>query len=312
MCIIGIDLGGSFVKSALINEDGTLLYEVKIPSFANISRESVISQLIKSINKIRDFAIRYNYHINGIGIGTPGIVDETNRIVLGGAENIKGWEKLALAEIIESKTGLPTRLGNDANLMALGETLYGAGKGYSDMIFLTVGTGIGGAAVIAGRLFRGFANRGMELGHVPFIANGKSCSCGSKGCFEAYAFTQALINRFIQRKEETGTIYLKQEINGEYIVRLYEEGDAIALACFDEHCDYLGHGIAGFINIFSPQRVIIGGGLCEAGEFYIQKVREKAFRYSISECAANTEVVRAVLGNKAGCIGAASLFLKVE
>ena len=107
--------------------------------------------------------------IEGIGIGTPGIVDETNRIVLGGAENIKGWENLNLADRIEAETHLPVQMGNDANLMGLGETMYGAGQGARNVVFLTVGTGIGGAVVIDGKLFNGFANRGTELGHVPSL-----------------------------------------------------------------------------------------------------------------------------------------------
>lgn len=105
--------------------------------------------------------------VEGIGIGTPGIVDETNRIVLGGAENIKGWENLNLADRIEAETGLPVQMGNDANLMGLGETMYGAGQGAQNVVFLTVGTGIGGAVVIGGKLFNGFANRGTELGMCP-------------------------------------------------------------------------------------------------------------------------------------------------
>lgn len=135
--------------------------------------------MIKAINEVKAFATEQRYNIEGIGIGTPGIVDETNRIVLGGAENIKGWEKLHLADIIEKATGLPTLLGNDANLMGLGETMYGAGQGATHVVFLTVGTGIGGAVVIDGKLFNGFANRGTELGHVPLIANGEACACGS-------------------------------------------------------------------------------------------------------------------------------------
>ncbi len=123
--------------------------------------------------------------IEGIGIGTPGIVDETNRIVLGGAENIKGWENLNLADRIEAETHLPVQMGNDANLMGLGETMYGAGQGAQNVVFLTVGTGIGGAVVIGGKLFNGFANRGTELGHVPLIANGEPCACGSIGCLGA-------------------------------------------------------------------------------------------------------------------------------
>ena len=256
---------------------------------------------------MKNFAEAKGYTIAGIGIGTPGIVDCTNRIVLGGAENIQGWENLKLADRMEKESGLPTQLGNDANLMGLGETMYGAGNGATHVIFLTVGTGIGGAIVIDGKLFNGYANRGTELGHVPLIANGEPCACGSAGCLEHYASTAALVRRFSKRIAEAGISYPNEEINGELIVRLYKQGDKIAIESLEEHCDFLGHGIAGFINIFSPQRVVIGGGLSEAGDFYIQKVSEKALRYAIPDCAVNTEIMAASLGNKAGSIGAASL-----
>lgn len=177
------------------------------------------------------------------------------------------------------------------------------------MVFLTVGTGIGGAVIIDGKLFNGYANRGTELGHVPLIANGEPCACGSIGCLEHYASTAALVRRFSKRIAEAGISYPNEEINGELIVRLYKQGDKIAAESLNEHCDFLGHGIAGFINIFSPQRVVIGGGLSEAGDFYIQKVSVKALRYAIPDCAVNTEIMAASLGNKAGSIGAASLFL---
>ena len=249
--------------------------------------------------------------IEGIGIGTPGIVDETNRIVLGGAENIKGWENLNLADRIEAETHLPVQMGNDANLMGLGETMYGAGQGARNVVFLTVGTGIG-AVVIDGKLFNGFANRGTELGHVPLIANGEPCACGSIGCLEHYASTSALVRRFSKRAAETGRSFSGEEINGELIVRLYKEGDKLATECLDEHCDFLGHGIAGFINIFSPQRIVIGGGLSEAGDFYIQKVSERAHRYVMADCAVNTRIMAASLGNKAGSIGAASLVFSLN
>lgn len=305
--VIGIDLGGTSVKYALIDEEGNFLFEGKLPSYAEVSAEAVIGQLTKAIEEVTAFAAANGWCISGIGLGTPGIVDATGRIVLGGAENIKGWENLPLADRLESATGLSTRLANDANLMGLGETMYGAGRGATDVLFLTVGTGIGGAVIIDGKLFTGFGGRGTELGHVPLIANGEACACGSVGCLEHYASTTALVRRFTQRSTETGRTYAGEEINGELIVRLYKAGDALATECLDEHCDYLGHGIAGFINIFSPQRVVIGGGLSEAGSFYIDKLRERAQRYAIADCALNTEIMAAELGNKAGCMGAASL-----
>ena len=118
-----------------------------------------------------------------------------------------------------------------------------------------------------------------------------------------------MVHRFSQRIIDAGISYPNEEINGELIVRLYKQGDKIAQLSLEEHCDFLGHGIAGFINIFSPQKIVIGGGLSEAGDFYIQKVSEKALRYAIPDCAVNTEIMAASLGNKAGSIGAASLFL---
>jgi len=278
-----------------------------LPSKADISAEAVIGQLVTACKETMASAQQLGVTIEGIGIGTPGIVDETNRIVLGGAENIKGWENLNLADRIEAETHLPVQMGNDANLMGLGETMYGAGQGARNVVFLTVGTGIGGAVVIDGKLFNGFANRGTELGHVPLIANGEPCACGSIGCLEHYASTSALVRRFNKRAAEAGRSFSGEEINGELIVRLYKEGDKLATECLDEHCDFLGHGIAGFINIFSPQRIVIGGGLSEAGDFYIQKVSERAHRYVMADCAVNTRIMAASLGNKAGSIGAASL-----
>ena len=288
---IGIDLGGTSVKYALIDNEGVFYFQGKLPSKADVSAEAVIGQLVTAINEVKAFAQEKDYKIDGIGIGTPGIVDCTNRIVLGGAENINGWENIHLADRIETETGLPALLGNDAR----------------NVVFLTVGTGIGGAVVIDGKLFNGYANRGTELGHVPLIANGEPCACGSVGCLEHYASTSALVRRFSQRIIDAGISYPDEEINGELIVRLYKQGDPIAKISLEEHCDFLGHGIAGFINIFSPQKIVIGGGLSEAGDFYIQKVSEKARSYAIPDCAVNTQIIAAALGNKAGSIGAASL-----
>ena len=305
---IGIDLGGTSVKYALIDNNGVFHFQEKLPSNADVSAEAVIGQLIKAVNEVKNFADAKGYTIAGIGIGTPGIVDCTNRIVLGGAENIQGWENLKLADRMEKESGLPTQLGNDANLMGLGETMYGAGNGATHVIFLTVGTGIGGAIVIDGKLFNGYANRGTELGHVPLIANGEPCACGSAGCLEHYASTAALVRRFSKRIAEAGISYPNEEINGELIVRLYKQGDKIAVESLEEHCDFLGHGIAGFINIFSPQRVVIGGGVSKAGEVLIPYI-EKPYKERAFFADKNVRFVLAQLGNDAGICGSAKLVL---
>lgn len=305
---IGIDLGGTSIKYALVDKAGNSFFEGKLPSFASASAAEVIGQLVKAATILKEEAARQNWEICGVGVGTPGIVDVTNSVVLGGAENIVGWENIDIATILEEELSLPIVIGNDANLMGLGETKFGAGRGCTHVVFLTVGTGIGGAVIIDGKLFNGYANRGTELGHVPLIANGERCACGAVGCLEHYASTAALVRRFSTLTQERGLTF-DEEINGELIVRLYHEAFPLAIDCLNEHFYYLGRGIAGFINIFSPERVVIGGGVAESGAFYLEKIREVVKENVIMDCALNTEIVAAELGNRAGLIGAASLFL---
>ena len=305
---IGIDLGGTSIKYALVDKAGNSFFEGKLPSFASVSAAKVMEQLIKAATLLKDEAAKQDWNVLGIGLGTPGIVDETNRIVLGGAENIIGWENIDVASLMEKQMSLPVVVGNDANLMGLGETKYGAGRGCTHVVFLTVGTGIGGAVIIDGKLFNGYANRGTELGHVPLIANGEHCACGAVGCLEYYASTSALTRRFsILAKEQN--LSFDTEINGELIVRLYHEDFPLAVECMNEHFYYLGRGIAGFVNIFSPQRIVIGGGVAESGSFYLEKIRAVFKKHVIADCALNTKIVAAELGNRAGLIGAASLIL---
>ena len=305
---IGIDLGGTSIKYALVDKAGNSFFEGKLPSFASVSAAKVMEQLIKAATLLKDEAAKQDWNVLGIGLGTPGIVDETNRIVLGGAENIIGWENIDVASLMEKQMSLPVVVGNDANLMGLGETKYGGGRGCTHVVFLTIGTGIGGAVIIDGKLFNGYANRGTELGHVPLIANGEHCACGAVGCLEYYASTSALTRRFsILAKEQN--LSFDTEINGELIVRLYHEDFPLAVECMNEHFYYLGRGIAGFVNIFSPQRIVIGGGVAESGSFYLEKIRAVFKKHVIADCALNTKIVAAELGNKAGLIGAASLIL---
>jgi 6-phosphogluconolactonase/glucosamine-6-phosphate isomerase/deaminase len=184
--------------------------------------------------------------------------------------------------------------------MGLGEAVYGAARGASDVVFITVGTGIGGAMVIDGRLFGGFKNRGAELGHVPLIANGKVCSCGGRGCLELYASTTALVERYAELAGvDVATV------TGRTVTAGYMAGESTAMKCMDEHFDHLGHGIAGFVNVFAPQHVIVGGGIAEAGPWYAERLYTAMCHYAMPDCAVNTSVMVASLGNMAGVCGAA-------
>jgi len=298
----GIDVGGTFVKLSLISEDGNILFEDKL-DISKATREEILNTIDLAIIKIKKEADLFDVQISGIGIGSPGIVFEG--VVLGGADNLNEWSDVPLRDIFSKKFGLPVYVDNDANVMGIGEVIYGAAKNCTDVIFITVGTGIGGAIVMNGQLYGGYKNRGTELGHVVLIHDGIDCNCGGRGCLEAYASTSALIRQYAElsgKDEET--------IDGRTIVERFKEGESFAVKCMQEHTTYLGHGIASFVNTFAPQKVVIGGGISEAGQFYIDMISASTFRYAMPDCASNTEVVGAILGNKAGCLGAASLVFK--
>lgn len=308
---IGIDLGGTSIKYGIVNSNGETLFDDRIPSMADQSANHIIEQLKHAVDILLEYANNNNITLCGIGIGTPGIVDDTESTVLGGAENLAGWENIPLALILEEYSGLKTLVNNDANVMGLAEAGFGAAKGCSDVIFLTIGTGIGGAIIIDNKLYGGYKNRGAELGHVPFIADGEDCACGSVGCLETYASAAAMVKRYKDRLIING-IPVDHNIDGEQIAKLYHEDDILAREVISENCNFLGHAIAGFINMFSPQKVIIGGGMADAGDFYIEKIRLAVKRYVIADCAVNTIIEKATLGNKAGYLGAAYLILNTK
>jgi len=301
---VGIDLGGTFIKSGLVSDDGQLLYESILPSEADTNAGQVIDNIILAVKKVQQSAEANGIVPVGIGVGTPGIVDKAYRIVIGAAENIVGWTNVPLADRIEEACELPVWINNDANMMGLGEQAFGAARGCSDVLFLTVGTGIGGAIIINDKLFGGYDNRGTELGHIPLFADGVACSCGSVGCLEAYASTTALVMQFEKKCQKLGIIF-NEKISGKLIIKLFHENHPLAIESVNEHCRYLGQGIAGLVNVFSPQRVVIGGGISEAGDFYIAKIKNSFQRYVMPDCAVNTEICAAQLGNRAGVLGAA-------
>jgi len=299
----GIDLGGSFVKLALVSEDGKILYEDKLDIGKKANRDTILDLVGLAIYNVTREADFQGVTVAGIGIGSPGIVFDG--VVLGGAENLDNWINVPLRAIFSEKFDLPVFVDNDANVMGIGEVVYGAAQQCTDVVFITVGTGIGGAVVMNGQLYGGYKNRGTELGHITINHHGIACSCGGRGCLEAYASTSALVNQYAERSGMDAGL-----INGHYIVERFKEGEPTAVKCMQEHTDYLGHGIASFINTFAPQKVVIGGGISEAGQFYIDMIKASAFKYAMPDCAANTEIVGAILGNKAGFLGAASLVFK--
>ena len=299
---IGIDLGGTSVKYALVSKTGAMPCTGSLDTPATAGAPAVLDAIAEGVRACADFARDNGIAPLGVGIGTPGVVSADGSTVLGGAENIAGWEGVDVAAGILERTGLRAVASNDANAMATGEWLFGAARGASDALFVTVGTGIGSAALIDGHMWRGHGGRGMEMGHITVKCDGEPCACGGRGCLEHYASTSALVRRFA---ELSG----RADADGREIVRLYLAGDPTSARVMSEHWSYLGHGIASMINVFSPQLVVVGGGISEAGDFYFERLRRSVGAQAIDVCAAETRIVPAELGNRAGCLGAAGLIL---
>jgi glucokinase len=297
---IGIDLGGTNIKFGLADHSGNILFESIRPTY--LQGSSVYDNIGNSISEVKAFAASRELDIAGIGIGVPAIVD--NGLVTGCFTNLPELEGMALGSRLEEQTGIPVWVDNDANLMGLAEWKYGAARGVSDAIFLTVGTGVGGAMVLNGQLYAGFRGRGAELGHIVVQAEGGyPCGCGGRGCLEAHASVKALIEDYLGNPHPV----LSEDISGSLIVARYQAGEPAALLVMNRHFDWLAAGVAGLINIFSPQMVIIGGGISESGEFYIREVSSRALARAMKETSVNTVIKAAQLGNKAGFLGAAGL-----
>ncbi len=300
---IGIDVGGTSVKYGLADESGELLYSSALPAAAVSSELDMIRLISRAVSHCIDYAGR-KQAVSGIGIGFPGIVE--NNEVHGGADNLPGFEQFALGEVVSAATGLPVVADNDANMMARGELMYGAAHGCTDAVFLTVGTGIGGSLVINGELYGGYRSRGTELGHIVIRHHGRRCTCGGSGCLEAYASVSALVRDYTGHRQAAGSV------DGKYIISRYLAGETYAQQIMQKHFEYMASGVISFINIFSPQKIVLGGGITEAGDFYAGKIKENVLKTVMPATVVNTVLVRAALGNNAGVLGAAgSVFAKL-
>lgn len=287
---IGIDLGGTNIKYGIADAEGMVLYEGVRPT----GGELVLDNLRSVIKELLQVAASREVSVGGIGIGVPAIMD--GEVVTGCGENLPAIEGLALASLLQQYAQLPVMIENDAALMGLAEVRFGAAKGLTDVVFLTIGTGVGGALVLNGQLYGGYRNRGAELGHIRVASPGRPCGCGASGCLEAHASVKALVRDYLEAGGAEGA-------DGRMLFSRFLAGDDAAVAAMNRHFEYLGSGIASLINIFSPQKVVIGGGVAEAGEEYIRPIRQQALRIAMKETSAHTLIERAMLGNKAGFLG---------
>ena len=310
---IGIDLGGTNIKVGVIDEDHKILGKKSTKTLPERNWQVVVEDMGKTTLALLDeLGIGIDECIK-LGMGSPGLIDHINGVV-GFAANL-GWTDIPVLAELRRYIDLPMRLSNDANCAALGETLAGAGKGSRNVILVTLGTGVGGGVVVEGRLQEGGSAGGMELGHTLLVMNGEECTCGRKGCMEAYASASSLA-RFARRAAEADKKSLMWEMcrgdlanmNGAIPFKAAQRGDATAQEVVDNYIAYLGEGIINFINIWRPEKVLLGGGISNEGA----PLTDPLNAYIKPRCFGGEKgyvapIEISVFGNDSGFIGAAAL-----
>ncbi|MDF2877745.1 MAG: glucokinase [Clostridia bacterium] len=311
MKYIGVDLGGTNIVVGLVDEEGHIIKSHNRPTLKERSIEEIFDDIIEmSQLLIKEFALNSD-NLKGIGIGSPGIVDSKNGIIVY-ANNLKIKDFDAVT-YISSRVGYKVCVANDADCAALGEVVAGAAKGCSDAIIFTLGTGVGGGIIINGKIFSGYFPGGAEMGHQIIVRDGKLCSCGNKGCLESYASATGLINMASEKAAEHKESALYQLVQGDMSKMnakipfdAAKAGDQTAIEVIEDYIAYLAIGVGNAINVFKPQAILIGGGVSKQEDNLIipltAKVKENIFGGDFK-----TQIKTAKLGNDAGLIGAAML-----
>lgn len=311
---IGVDIGGTNIKIALVDFEGKIVYSNTVPTRAEMGYLAGIENIKQAIRDLQQETGETKETIEAIGFGLPGQIDYKNGIVKN-LPNIPGWVDVELAKIMEKEFSILTRLDNDVRCAALGELNFGAGKDCQNLICITIGTGIGSGIVLNGKLIRGASNAAGEIGHIKLsLKDGPLCGCGDYGCFEAYASGPAIVS-MAKDYISGGKSAKYKEMAADGIITPYLvaqaalQGDAVSIQIFKKMGEIIGTGLASVVNLLNPEKIIIGGGVADAGDILLEPIRKAIIDRAMPIQAKAVEVVPAQLANTAGVIGA-SLLIK--
>lgn len=310
---IGIDLGGTFIKGGVVNSLGEILLSKQVETQANFGADKVVDNIVALIKDLIKSSNLNKEDICGVGMGVPGVIDSKNGIAV--CSHNLNFDNYEIALNVSKKTGLKVKIANDANLALLGEVLFGAGKNCKNALMLTLGTGVGGAALIEGEILEGNKSAGAEFGHSVIVVDGNQCNCGRKGCLEAYCSAQSLIKQTKKAMQEDEKSLMWQigdidNVNGKTAFD-YANKDNKAKEVVDAYIKYLANGIINFANVFRPEVVILGGGISNQGESLfnpVQKIVDEDI--FAKDNTPNVKIVGAQLGNNAAVLGSVGLFKK--
>jgi glucokinase len=325
---ISIDVGGTQIKWGLVSDAGEILRKEQEATEAQAGPQAVGRQIADIARRIYDSADDPDA-ILGIGVGCPGLIDETREINMFSPNlyNLDGssWHDIPLVKYIKDGLGdlaLDVRLENDVNAMVLGEFLYGAGRGATDMIGMTLGTGVGGGLVLNGQLYRGAGSTAGEIGHMTVVPDGPMCGCGNFGCLEALVGKAGLIERALQAITAQGrSTSLEARLDElkkldddapQWIAQAAAEGDAVAQEIFADTGRYIGTVLGSLANLINPQIAVIGGGISRAGDALFPHIEREVRARAMKQPADTIRVVPAEHGNDAGMLGSAALILRPD
>jgi glucokinase len=299
-----VDVGATKIAAGVVSPAGEVLNGARYPTA--YSGEELLKTIARTILEVRD-----GFEVGGACVAVPGLIlARENRVIY--SPNLPAIEGIPLKEELEPRVGLSLTIENDNSAAAWGEFRFGAGSGARHLVYVGLGTGIGGGVVSEGMLLRGAQGAGGELGHVTIQATGPRCACGNRGCLEALASGSAIGRRAREAAAEhpnsaLGRLASHRKVLGEDVTELAREGDEIALSVLEETGTWLGVGLAGFVNVFNPEVVVVGGGAMEAGELILEAARKEVMLRARSPSRDLAEIKVAALAPKSGVLGAAAL-----
>lgn len=306
--VLAVDLGGTRIRAARVAQDGLLVQRAEVATRAHEGPDAVIDRLLDLVA-----AVRGEGPVSAVGIAAPGPHDPASGVILH-LPNLPGWEGISLVKAVAEPTGLPVRMGNDGNLAALAEHRWGRGQGHDDLLYLSVGTGIGGGVISRGQLILGAGGMGGEVGHMVLEPTGPLCGCGRPGHLEALASGSALARdatEALRSGAETEIARLvegePERITAEEVVAAARLGDPLAQELLGRAGWYIGMAVASLIGVFNPSLVIIGGGVSRAGDLLFEPLAQAASAHALPDLFRGVEIASPGLGDDAGLLGAALL-----
>ncbi len=306
--IFGVDVGGTSVKMGLFDAGGMVVDKWEIPTRTENGGENILPDIAESINRKIEEKQYQKEEVAGIGIAVPGPVNGAG--VVNKAVNL-GWDVTPVKEIIERLCGVPAQVGNDANVAALGEMWKGGGQGYTSLVLVTLGTGIGGGVIVDGRLVTGADGAGGEIGHMHVMDDEQeACNCGCRGCLEQYGSATGIVRlaRKVLERTEEPSVLRDTEVTAKAVFDAVKAGDRTAIAVAEEFGEILGKGFAMIASVLNPAAFVVGGGVSKAGEILFEYIRPAFEKYAFPG-SKDAKFVLATLGNDAGIYGSAKLVL---